>query len=114
MADEDVGSPVAGAAERIEALRQKYEGLRRSVERYEVIVQGQVRELEKVNRGGVGGGRGDDEVGGSEGGVTAAAAGFTRDDLRREEREIKELEERRKLLEQRVHGMERELGGLVR
>lgn len=83
----------------------------RSVERYGYIVEGQARELEKVNRGGDGDSVGESlflEV------DVCAAAGFTRDDLRREEREIKELEQRRKLLEQRVHGMERDLGSLTK
>ena len=103
-------SPVAGAGVRIEGLRQRYEVLRRSVERYELIVEGQAKELEKVNRGGGGGGGYVVESLVGDG----ATATFTRDDLRREEREVKELEERRKLLEQRVLGMERDLGGLAR
>ena len=119
-------SPIAGAKARIAALRTRFQTLAASVERYEGIVQGQVRELERLNNNrtsdeeNMGGG----DVDGSNGrfasrndgdlvdGTAATAAGFTRDDLAREEAETKELEERRRLLEQRVNGMERDLGAL--
>ena len=38
----------------------------------------------------------------------------TADDLRREEEEIRELEKKKRGLEDRVSGMERDLGGLLR
>ena len=39
---------------------------------------------------------------------------LTKEDLEREEEEIKELERKKKGLEERVTGMERDLGGLMR
>ena len=39
---------------------------------------------------------------------------YTLEDLEREEEEIKELENRKRMLEDRVSGMERDLGGLLR
>ena len=39
---------------------------------------------------------------------------ITLEDLEREEEEIKELESRKRMLEDRVTGMERDLGGLLR
>ena len=39
---------------------------------------------------------------------------ITLEDLEKEEEEIKELESRKRMLEDRVSGMERDLGGLLR
>ena len=39
---------------------------------------------------------------------------LTREDLEREEQEVKELERKKRGLEERVEGMERDLGGLMR
>ena len=39
---------------------------------------------------------------------------MTKEDLAREEEEIRELERKKKGLEERVTGMERDLGGLMR
>jgi hypothetical protein len=44
----------------------------------------------------------------------SAAVPLTKEDLRREEEAIRELESKKKGLEDRVTGMERDLGGLMR
>jgi hypothetical protein len=39
---------------------------------------------------------------------------MSREDMQREEAEIRELEQKKKALEERVTGMEKDLGGLMR
>ena len=42
------------------------------------------------------------------------AAPMTEDDLRREQELVKELENRKRTLEERVEGMQKDLGGILR
>ena len=99
-----VGGRVRGARERYGRVRARLEGLEERV-----VEQG--LEVERMNRGE--GGReerwGETEEDGQE------EDGEDVDELiLREEREIRELEERKRELEERVAGMERDLGGLMR
>lgn len=103
-----------GAKEKIAALRARYSRVTTSLAHYEGKVARQARELERLNRpedweGDTidDGEAQEDEDNGEEIVVTEA-------DLRREEEEIKELERKKKELEDRVSGMERDLGGLMR
>lgn len=56
----------------------------------------------------------DDEEDPAEDDAGDATIPLTREDLEREEAEIKELERKKAGLENRVTGMERDLGGLMR
>ena len=57
----------------------------------------------------------DDDGGRAEAGAAEEASiPLTKEDLEREEEEIKELERKKRGLEDRVTGMERDLGGLMR
>jgi DASH complex subunit Spc34 len=105
-----------GAKERITALRARYARVMTSIAHYEGKVARQTRELERMNRpedweGGIGE---EDDREAEEGEEDGEELIVTDDDLRKEEEEIKELERKRKELEDRVTGMERDLGGLLR
>ncbi|OBT49024.1 hypothetical protein VE00_00072 [Pseudogymnoascus sp. WSF 3629] len=104
-----------GARERIAQLRARYARIQTSLQHYEMKVGKQTRELERMNRqGGDWDGDGlDEEVAGEEEG-DADDAVVTDELLRMEEEEILELERKKRELEERVEGMERDLGGLLR
>ncbi|OBT75489.1 hypothetical protein VF21_04927 [Pseudogymnoascus sp. 05NY08] len=105
-----------GARERIAQLRSRYARIQTSLQHYEQKVVKQTRELERMNRQGDWDGDGLDEnvdVAEEEDG-DAEDAVITDELLRQEEEEILELERKKKELEERVSGMERDLGGLLR
>lgn len=108
---------IPGVPRRIESLRTRHEQLKGSLRHYELKVEKQTRELERMNRGD---GWDEEEEWDSEGRRTPVVDEqgevmvVTDEDLRAEEEEIKELERRKKELEERVSGMERDLGGLLR
>lgn len=102
---------VKGVDERVHSLRKRWLGLRERVEKCEIRVDRQTRELERLNGGwDSGGDEGDDDN------IVGVEENFeiTEEDLRREEEEIRELELKKMELEERVQGMERDLGGLLR
>lgn len=110
--------PIAGAPEKIVSLRSRYEQLNSSIARYESKVSRQMAQLAKMNKHKDGGlDDGDDEVlddedvntDGRQGGIDV-----TEEDIRREDDEIRELEKKKRQLEDRVTGMDRDLGGLMR
>lgn len=108
--------PIAGANERINKLRRRHEQLEANVKHYEAKVAFQQRELERMMRPS-GSGFEDDEIDmGESGGAVEeeVALPMTKEDLEREEAELKELERKKKGLEERVEGMGRDLGGLMR
>ena len=107
--------PIAGAPERITSLRSRHELLTASISRYEARVAKQTAQLTKMN--GKKEGRNDyEEEDSEEQGPDEATPGFhiTEEDLQKELIEIEELEKKKHLLEDRVSGMERDLGGLLR
>lgn len=107
--------PIPGANERIAQLSRRYQQLAANIEHYEGRVALQSRELERMHRPSGAGDYYDDD----EGMVDAQeeeelVAPMTKEDLMREEDEIRELERKKRGLEDRVTGMERDLGGLMR
>ncbi|KAI9731071.1 MAG: hypothetical protein M1818_007928 [Claussenomyces sp. TS43310] len=107
-----------GAKDRIAALRLRYARLRGSLAHYEAKVARQTSELERMNRPSDWEGGSDDEAeekGGQEADREQGQEKYiTEEHLRAEEEEIKDLEMRKRELEDRVIGMERDLGGLLR
>ncbi|KAL8813656.1 MAG: hypothetical protein Q9200_000073 [Gallowayella weberi] len=111
--------PMAGASDKISSLRSRFDQLATSVSRYEARVSKQAAQLAKRNRReGSKDDRDDTSPGESfdlelndtilnEVPITAA-------DIEREEQEIRELERKKRTLEDRLSGMERDLGGLLR
>jgi hypothetical protein len=107
---------IPGVPERIRGLRTRYGQIQASLQHYEQKVARQTRDLERMNRGD--GWEEEDKYNG-EGRATPGTeeemeVEVTDEDLRREEDEIRELERKKKELEDRVSGMERDLGGLLR
>ena len=107
---------IPGVPERIKGLRMRYGQIQASLQHYEQKVARQTRELERMNRGD---GWEEDDEDDEEGRETPGTeedveVEVTDEDLRREEKEIKELERKKRELEDRVSGMERDLGGLLR
>lgn len=114
----NIVSPVPGATEKIASLRNRYRQTAESVALYEEKVMKQQSRLEKKNKGaGLGRSQSQDDDGiDIDTGLALTDAGntVTDDDLRLEEQEIKEFEMRKRALEERVTGMEKDLGGLLR
>ena len=112
-----------GAKQRIDSQRLRLHQLTASIDRYESRVSTQAGQLAKLNKAKRYTGEldeGDNQVDGDDGlGANEVINSTTEDhltvaDLGREEEEIRELENRKRLLEDRVSGMERDLGGLLR
>jgi hypothetical protein len=113
--------PIPGATEKIAGLRRRHQQLLSNVAHYESRVDEQARELERINgpssRFEDHDEDEDDEVMHDDDDAQDEAANavvVTKEDLEREEAEIRELEAKKKALEERVVGMERDLGGLMR
>ncbi|MCJ1402209.1 hypothetical protein MMC11_005429 [Xylographa trunciseda] len=106
--------PIEGAIDKIDSLRMRYEQLTSSIERYEARVAKQASQLERLNQPK---NYDHDErllnedhealQEGQPGKVTV-------EDIQREEAEMKELEKKKRGLEDRVSGYERDIGGLLR
>ncbi|CAK4004576.1 hypothetical protein DOTSEDRAFT_73286 [Lecanosticta acicola] len=103
--------PVPGAADKITQLRRRHQQLVANISHYEALVGQQSADLARMNRPTYDDGD-DDEIMDDEPIVSAPT--MTKEDLEREETEIAELEGKKKSLEDRVTGMERDLGGLMR
>lgn len=103
--------PVPGAADRISQLRRRHQQLTGNIAHYETLVNKQTADLARMNKPTY---DDDNDVDVVEEEPTVAAAPMTKEDLEAEEAEIQELERKKKALEDRVTGMERDLGGLMR
>ncbi|OJJ43401.1 hypothetical protein ASPZODRAFT_74551 [Penicilliopsis zonata CBS 506.65] len=100
--------PVAGAQEKIATLRYRHETIAESLSRLEERVDHNTAELEQMSRSY---GDGYDDYG-----TTSAQSEIptiTDEDIERELQEIAALERRKRKLEERVSGMERDLGDLL-
>jgi len=104
-------SPIPGASDKITALRRRHQQLEANLAYYEARVAEQTRELQEMGRPKALQGARDSEDAGGHAEVEVA---LTREDLEREEEEVRELERKKRGLEERVEGMERDLGGLMR
>lgn len=104
-----------GAAQNIATLRARYGQVKASIARYEGIVAEQSVKLDRLNRAN----EGSVNLLDNDNNPSANKTGnerkdVTEDNLKREEEEIRELEAKKKVLEERVSSMERDLGGLLR
>ncbi|KAL1959548.1 hypothetical protein VTO42DRAFT_1583 [Malbranchea cinnamomea] len=98
--------PIAGATEKIAALRHRYRELSESIECLEARVAEQSAQLERMNFN-------YDAMDDMEP-PKEQSPHVTDEDIERELKEIRELEMRKQMLEDRVNGMERDIGGLLR
>jgi chromosome segregation ATPase len=108
-------SPVEGAPEQIDRLRQRYNQVAKSVGEYDKKVSRQAAELDRKNQNPA-----LRESDGNEYEMEADPAplaketlAITEEELRAEGQEIRELEQKKRALEERVASMERDLGGLL-
>jgi DNA repair exonuclease SbcCD ATPase subunit len=108
-----------GAPDRIATLRRRHQQLSANIAHYEARVATQTKELQALNRPSSRSGYDQD----ADNADDAAAGGaadpdegiiLTKEDLEREEQECAELEKKKRALEERVEGMDKDLGGLMR
>ncbi|KAG8628681.1 hypothetical protein KVT40_002546 [Elsinoe batatas] len=107
--------PVAGANERIARLKARHEQLQANIAHYEDRVARNAKQLDSMyaRQGWT---EEDLDLQGESTAIALESSGpsMTKEDIEREEREIKELERKKKGLESRVTEMEKDLGGLMR
>ncbi|KAF2739453.1 hypothetical protein EJ04DRAFT_519531 [Polyplosphaeria fusca] len=105
--------PIPGAREKISALRQRHMQLESSLDYYENKIADQTTQLAKKNRP-----RSpyiDDEPDEAEGdGEAPVFQPMTDEDLRKEEEEVRTLEQKKRGLEDRVNSMGRDISGVLR
>jgi chromosome segregation ATPase len=109
-------SSVAEAPEKITSLRNRYKQVAESVALYEARVASQTAQLDRMNKkldNGQDDGIEDEQA------IASAEpqheiGPITDEDLRAEEQAVRELEQKRRALEERVASMEKDLGGLLR
>ncbi|PFH58081.1 hypothetical protein XA68_14200 [Ophiocordyceps unilateralis] len=95
-----------GARERIAALRSRFRAGTNTMAYYDAKVADQTEQLATMNKLWMDGGdqdkQPDDEI-----------ESWTEDDLRREEQEAREMEAKKKELQERLRAMDKDLGGLM-
>lgn len=106
-------SPVAGAQEKIATLRYRQKQITESIGRLEDRVARNTAELEQMSRSYDDNDDDDDDEYASAGAGSTVSPNVTDEDIQRELDEIRELETKRRTLEDRVNGMDRDLGGLL-
>lgn len=109
-------SLIQGAQEKIAVLRNRHEKVKSSLDHYEGLVAEQASQLRQMNRPSsrMSEYEDDDDLLGGPGSEADAHAPLTAEDLRREEETVRELEQKKQTLEDRVSGMEKDLGGILR
>ena len=104
-----------GAAERIADLRSRYANVVNSIAQYEDLISEQSVQMRGRNRPMTF--PEDDDAADIPHPSVKRDVGtqrLTSEELRQEEAGVKELERRKRSLEQRVNGMDKDLGGLLR
>lgn len=109
------GSPVQGASEKVTMLRNRYKHIAESIAFYEAKVARQTAQLDRMHK--------NFDVDQSQDKGCEDAVDFsepqyetepvTDDELRAEEQTIRDLEQKKHALEERVASMEKDLGGLL-
>ncbi len=107
-------SPIAGSAERIVTLRARHSEVMASIEKYEELVAEQAAQLRSMNRPTSYVTNDEDDEMEHRKALHVERLPLTQQELKREEEGIKELELKKRSLEERVSGMEKDLGGLLR
>ncbi|KAH4079039.1 hypothetical protein HBI62_187250 [Parastagonospora nodorum] len=99
--------PIPGAQEKIAAMRQRHAQVTASIDYYEERLEQQTSEFSRLNRNR------DflDEIEDAEE-EPPEAPPLSEENLRREEEEMKQLERKKRELEDRVHSMSRDISGL--
>lgn len=110
-------SPIPGTSQKIDSLRARHQRLSESIAHYEERVADQAAQLARMNRSR----DFDDEEDEYAEAESQEQPEFgdgnypmTEEDMRREEEEIRELEQKKKNLEERVGALGRDLTGVLR
>lgn len=104
--------PLPGALERIPAQRTKYSQLLNTQAYYEKKVADQAEALSRLNKE-MWSEEEEDEEEQEEAEDVEMSDVLTEDDLKREEEEVRELDKKKRELQQRLRAMEKDLGGLL-
>lgn len=107
-------SPISGAADKIAKLRSRYQQLSANIAHYEDRVARNATQLDGMYHRQRHEAVPEDDETMLEFTTPGQAPRMTRQDLDREEEEILALESKKRGLEERVTGMEKDLGGLMR
>lgn len=107
--------PLPGALERIPQLRQKWASQGSTLAYYEAKVASQAERLGRMNKKEDAFGDHDDydEEEEDEGIIGITDSFMTEEDLRREEEEVKDLDKKKRELQERLKAMDKDLGGLL-
>lgn len=111
--------PLPGALERIPELRQKWANQSNTLAYYEAKVAEQAERLVRMNKRPDDFGDEDEEENvGEDADADPVNNGImdslmTEEDLRREEEEVRELDKKKKELQERLRAMDKDLGGLL-
>lgn len=105
--------PIPDASDRIASLRQRYQRLAASIDHYERRVAEQTEQLNRINRPRDFDSADDEDEGFAAQQQPAEELVFTEEDMRREEEEVKELERKKRTLEERVSAMEKDISGVI-
>ncbi|KAI0429907.1 DASH complex subunit Spc34 [Xylaria sp. FL1042] len=109
--------PLPGARERIAAQRAKYAHSRSTLAYYEAKVEEQAEALKQMNKDHWMDDDDDDDDDDGDEEVQGGSAGneeiITEEELRRTEAEVRELERKKKEIQERLRGMDKDLGGLL-
>jgi hypothetical protein len=108
-----VSSPISGVRERIAALRQRHSRLEASIDFYEGRLAEQSIQLSKLNRSREYPAEEPEEEDEPEA-TTIMLPPMSEEDLRREEEEVRQLERKKRGLEDRVTSMGRDITGVLR
>lgn len=103
-----------GALDRIAAVRRRFSKVAASIQQYEELVANQAAQLRSMNRPSAFSMDNMDEDAFQDAPKQTQEHVLTFEDLHREEENIRELERRKRTLEERVSGMEKDLGGILR
>lgn len=104
-------SPVSGAAETISNLRYRYAQVTDSLEQLDARVAENTAELERINQAYD---KDKDFDFAEQQQQQQPETNVTDEDIERELEEIRELERRKRTLEERMTGIDRDIGGLMR
>ena len=107
------GSPIPGVRERIATIRQRHSRLESSIEYYENRLQEQTVQLARLNKSREYAPEEPDEEE-AEPEATIMFQPMSEEDLRREEEEVRQLERKKRGLEDRVQSMGRDISGVLR
>ena len=108
-------SPIEGASGHLASLQTRYDNIVSSIASYEAKVAEQTAQLERINRSKAN--KKDRSMamhGVGRQTVMPKRKKVSADNIQTEETELKDLKERKRTLEDRISGMERDLGGLSR